>query len=339
MQFIKPENSFRAVHDMLLGGLSAKAVSASVELKVFDAMEDGPASAEILADRLGLVGDRLEPVLDVLEAAGIIRKEDGGYANTSLSREFLVSSSPLYQGVSVRLNSHFCEAVEDSLPDFMAGKEPNCHVGDGAWSTEESIEGMAQYALGSGVVPVAEFVAELPGFDGFRTMCDIGGNHGLYTMAVLDRNEALRGEICDLPAVAEQLRTRCGQLGYGSRIAAVGMDFRTEDLSGGPYDLILTSHILYGFGGDMAATLRRITDTVAPGGWFVSHHCARNGTDSNRMGAAMLELQTRLCGYQSHFIEPEELKTLLADFGFGDFRSRPVLADDFGLICAARKGA
>ena len=336
MQFIKPENSFRTVNDLILGGLSAKAVEAAVEARVFDAMEDAPLSAEVLAGRLGLVEDRLEALLDVLEAGGIIRKEQGGYANTPLSREFLVSTSPLYQGMSIRLNIRFCDSVKDSLGDFLAGKEVSCQ-GDGAWSAEESIEGMAQYAMGSGVVPVAEFVSALPGFEDFRAMCDIGGNHGLYTMAVLDRNGGLHGSVCDLPPVAQQLRERCERLGFGDRIEPVGMDFRTDGLPAGPYDLVLTSHILYAFRDDMAATLRRIAERIRPGGWFVSHHCARDGREENRMGSALLELETRLCGYPSHFIEREELEAALAEAGFGDFRFRPVSSADFGLMGAARK--
>ena len=306
---------------------------------MFDAMEETPLSAETLAGRLGLVGERLEPLLDVLDAAGIIRKEAGGYAATPLSEEFLVSTSPLYQGTSVKLNTLFCDSVKDTLPDFVAGKEMDCRGGDGMWSKEESIEGMAQYSLGTGVVPVAEFVAGLPGFDAFRTMCDIGGNHGLYTMAVLDRNEELRGAICDLPAVAGQLRARCERLGFGDRVDAVGLDFRTEELPDGPYDLVLTSHILYAFMEDLGATLGRIADSLRPGGWFVSHHCARNGMDQGRMEAAVLELETRLCGFPSHFIEREELEAAFADAGLCDFRFQRAATAEFGLIGAARKGA
>ena len=338
MQFIKPENSFRAVQDMLTGTLSSKALAAAVELKVFDAMEETPLAVEVLAQKLGLVADRLEPLLDILEAGGIVRKEEGGYANSPLSGEFLVTTSPLYQGTSMKLNMKFCKAVEDSLADFVAGKEIACHEGDKSWSSEESIEGMAQYALGSGVVPVAEFVEELPGFPEFRAMCDIGGNHGLYTMAVLDRNEFLRGAVCDLPPVAELLRERAGRLGFGDRIEAVGLDFKADDLPVGPYDLVLTSHILYAFKDDVAGTLRRIADTIRPGGWFVSHHYARNGRTEDRMGGAVLELQTRMCGYPSHFIEQEELEEAFADAGLADFRFQPV-SGDFGLIGAARKVA
>jgi SAM-dependent methyltransferase len=338
MQFIKPENSFRPVQDMLTGVLAAKALEAAVELKVFDAMEETPLAVEVVAQKLGLVAERLEPLLDILEAGGILRKEEGKYANTPRSAEFLVSTSPLYQGMSMKLNVQFCKTVEDSLADFVAGKEMACHDGDKSWSSEESIEGMAQYALGSGVVPVAEFVAELPGFEDFRAMCDIGGNHGLYTMAVLDRNEFLRGAVCDLPPVAEQLRERAERFGFGDRVEAVGLDFRTDDLPAGPYDLVLTSHILYAFREDVAGTLRRIAENIRPGGWFISHHYARNGRNEGRMGSAVLELQTRMCGYPSHFIEREELEAAFADAGFADFRFQAV-PGDFGLIGAARKAA
>lgn len=336
MRKLSVKNDFEPVHSMVMRSISTKAVMAAVELKLFDAMET-PVSLAELADTLGLVADRLEPVLDILVSVGMVEHRDGRYENSGLASEYLVSSAPLYQGLSMQLTMQFVATVEDSIAGLVAGEEIDRTETDNRWGVDDVMEGTAQDAVGSGLGPVVDVVAALPGFDGFRTMCDIGGNHGEYTMGVLDRNEEMRGTIFDLPHVAKQSRARCEKLGYGGRIGTEGLDFREGSLPESAFDLAMTSHVLYGFKDDLNAALGRIAHGLKQGGWFVSHHYAgrRNGHDP--LTTASLELLTRLCGYPSHFVEREDLVEALTRNGFADIRHHPVSENGLGLITVARK--
>jgi len=333
----QPQVSFNRMHNMLMQSLSAKAILAAVELKVCDYLEDAPASAAVLAVKTGLVEARLEPVLDILVAAGVMMKEKGEYMNSTLAREYFVSISPLYQGKSMMLNMRFIQAVENDIVDFLSGKEDDRNQTDNKWGADEVMEGSAQYALGTGVGPVLDVVTSLPGFSDFRTMCDIGGNHGVFTMGVLGYNPTMLGTIIDLPSVAEQAQKRCDKLGYEGRITAVGLDVRTDTLPAEAFDLTLMSHILYVFKDDLSGAIARIADCLRPGGWLVSHHYAGKDLAEDRMATASLELLTRLCGYSSHFIEREELEAAFTNAGFVDIQFQPASSDGFGLITSARK--
>jgi len=337
MLVVKPRTDFEPVHALLMESLSAKAVMSAVELKMFDYLEGREVEVSELADEMKLIPERLEPVLDILVAADLLVKNGGGYGNAPVASEFLVSHAPLYQGDSMALTMRFNATVEDSIATMLAGGEGDRAGTDEGWGMAEIMEGTAQDAKGGALSHVVDFVTELPGFDGFRSMCDIGGNHGMYTIGVLERNSGMNGVIYDLPHVVEQTGLRCEELGFSDRVTTQAMDFKEGRLPAETYDLALTSHVLYAFEDDLNGALKRIAEGLKPGGWFVSHHYAGRNREGRELTKASLELLTRLCGYHSHFIEQEELTVALESAGFGDIRFQPVSSGGLGLMTAARK--
>lgn len=337
MKTIAPKTSFDPVHALLIQSISVQAVMAAVELNVFDFLGGDGVSAEALANRLSLVPARLEPVLDILVAADILEKKGDAYRNTLMADEFLVTSSPLYQGLAMRLTAGFSASVEDSIVSLLSGEEGDRSEVDLVWSSEDTMEGTAQESRGSGLFSVVQAVTELTGFAEFEAMCDIGGNHASFTMGILEKNPSMKGVVYDLPHVAEKVGPRCERFGFGDRIEGKPFDFRKERLPAAAYDLALTSHLLYCYKDDLNEAVQKIGETLKPGGWFVSHHYAKEEDGRSAMTVASLELLTRLCGYPSHFIEREEMNTVLAANGFETPKWHHVPESQLGLVMTARK--
>lgn len=339
MHVIRPRADFEPVHKMLIASLSAKAVMSAVELKLFDRLEEREMKAAALANEMGLVPERLEPVLDILTGADLLTRTENGYRNTGRASEFLVSNAPLYQGDNMALTMSFNAMVENSITQLVSGEEVDRTKTDNDWAIEEVMEGSAQDAMSGSLSSVIDFTANLPDFEEFRTMCDIGGNHGMYTMGVLEQNQNMHGTIFDLPHVVEQAQIRCEKAGFGDRVATHGLDFREENIPLDQFDLILTSHVLYAFRHDLSNALAKIADGLKPGGWFVSHHYSGRKESGNEISKASLELLTRLCGYHSHFIEQEELTDILESLGFNNIRCQRISPTGWGLMIAAQKAS
>ncbi len=332
----KPIADFAPVNARMLESVSAKVIMAALELKLFDRLAGRAVRLSELADEMGVMANRLEPVVDILVAVELLERAGEKYCNTPVASEFLLSEAPLYQGDAMAMTMRFVVSIEDSIVDLLSGGKVDHSKAGMGWAIAKNMDGTAQNAKVTGLLPVVGFIAALPGFDGFRTMCDIGGNHGMYTMAVLERNAAMRGTIYDLPPVIEQSKLRCEQMGFGSRVMTKGLDFRTEALSEGQFDLAFTSDLLYAFKSDLDEIMKKIAYGLKPGGWFVSHHACDRIGPGRELYKASLELVTRLAGYQSHFIEREELKEALGSAGFGEPLFHPV-PGTVGLITAARK--
>jgi len=338
MIIVKPENDFGPVRKALMESISPKVIMGAVELKLFDHLSNDGMTACDLAEVKGLVADRLEPVLDVLVASELLEFKEGVYGNTPLATEYLVSTSPLYQGGAMHLTSRFNAMVEDSILELLAGGDMQRQTTDDEWGASDAIEGTAQDAMSSGLAPVVDCISRLPGFDGFTSMCDIGGNHGLYTLGVLERNPMMKGVIYDLPHVLALAQSRCDTLGFGERVSTVRFDLREDRLPESQYDVAVMSHILYAMKHDLPSAVEKIAETLKPGGWFVSHHCARYESPGDLKAKASLESMTRLCGYPSHFIEKGELSEALRLYGFEDIRCENVSQNGLGLIVAAQLG-
>ena len=337
MEIPGPISDFSAVNTLMNEAIIAKAVMAAVEIRLFDVLEEGPVDSTALAGRLGAVSDRLEPLLEVLEALGLLVRSGERYGNSAVASEYLVSTAPLFQGGYMALTMRYTAILEDSIAELLRGGECDRSKGDMGWEVAEMMDGSAQHALAGGLQAVIECVCGLPGFDGFRAMCDIGGNHGLFTMGILARNGSMHGTIYDLPPVIEQTRLRIEGKGFGGRVTAQGFDLTKGAFPEARFDLALASHVLYPFRHDLPGMIGKIAGCLKPGGWFVSHHSYGWNEPGDRLEKGALELITRLAGFKSHFIEKDELSEALEITGFAPPEFHPVPGRRLHLVTLARK--
>lgn len=336
MALVTPTTSFEPIESILFASTIAKGLMAALDLGVFGHLAQGEKSAGELAAATGTLPDRLEALLNLLATRGVLEKTASGYANSPEAMEYLVPGRPLYQGRAMALNMQYLGPLERDLVTALRREDGARHEADAAWAMEDVMEGTAGHAASGALVRVTRLIAGLPGFAAMRTMADVGGNHGEFTMALLDENPKLAGTIFDLPHVAPLSEARCRARGYGDRVAAVAFDLRTDSLGEAVFDLALASHVLYGVAEDMERGVGTVARALRPGGWLVSHHFAPGSRDA--ASEAGQELLTRLSGYPTHFLPLEAIEGAMARHGLGDFvveAAAPPLGG--GLIVAGRK--
>lgn len=336
MAFPKPTTSFAPVDDIIMEALNARVLMEALGMKLFDHLSGSPMPASQLAQSMGFDAERLESFLDILANRELLSNSGGTYANTPRAEEFLVSTASLYQGQAMEMQRIFNDNVCDNISALLKGEGMAREKTDDSWSDGLTMDGMLQHALTGQLQEAVEFIGALPEFPSFRTMADVGGNHGHYTMELLEQNPDLTGTILDLPDVMEPARARCERFGFGKRITCQPFDLRTDDLAEEAYDLVLTSHMLYACEEDLETPLARIFKSVKPGGCFVSHHFAREGGASQTYKTTV-ELLTRLSGYGTHFLSRSELEKALGRVGFSDFSHTFTGTKGQTLLLVARK--
>ncbi|WP_419780635.1 methyltransferase [Maridesulfovibrio sp.] len=320
MNYPKPEQDFSPVHSLIIRGVTSQAIMEAVNFKLFDTLEMKPASVKELAEFFEFDELKLGAMLDLLEACDLVQSSEGMYSNTHLSTEYMVSTSPLYQGLAMGLTMDFCSLINKDMGELLRGKASKRDESDTKWAAKDAMEGTAQESLSSGLHETVYAISNLPGFDGFRLMGDLGGNHGNYTMSLLARNPQMDGIILDLPHVVPLAEDRCREMGYGERVSAIGLDMRKDELPQKDFDLIFASHVLYACQGNLKPILQKMAKSLRPGGWFCANHYAKTGSPMSTQTIASLEVITTFAGYFSHFIEPDVLEAELRECGFGNFR-------------------
>ena len=331
------KSNFRELDEILYAGYVPNVISTAMELGLFDALFEEPMDARTLSARLGTVEEITEAFANVLVALNLLAKTGADYSLAPLSKDFLVKSSPAYQGGMIAMTSQFSEVME-KMPEMLKNGPPEA-FDSGMWANAEFMKVMGQGTMAGSIQDMTEFISALPEFPDLLQMCDLGGNHGFYTMAMLDRNPQLRGTICDLPEVVELAKEVILEMGYSDRIDTIGCDLETDGSIGKGYDLVLVSHVIYSWKGHLEDIFERINEAMVPGGVFISNHFSMDNDCCGPVSGTIMELMTQLGGYPTHHLSEEELKSALAACGFGEFTVRP--AEDGrqyrSLILAARK--
>ena len=331
------DSNFWELNDILYAGYAPNVISTAMELGLFDALSEEPMNVRTLSDRLGTVEDLTEAFANVLVALNLLAKTGADYSLAPLSKDFLVKSSPAYQGGMIAMTSQHGQIME-KMPEILKNGSPKM-FDSGIWANIDLMKSMGQGVMAGSIQDATEFVTALPEFPDLLWMCDLGGNHGFYTMALLDRNPQLRGTICDLPEVVELAKEVISERGYSDRIDTIGCDLETDGSIGEGYDMVLVSHIIYGWKGHLEDIFERISEAMVPGGVFVSNHFSLVDDECGPVSGTMMELMTRLGGYPTHHLSEDELKSALAACGFGEFAVKPAEEGRQyrSLILAARK--
>jgi len=102
---------------------------------------------------------------------------------------------------------------------------------------------------------------------GARTMLDIGGAHGAYSVAFCRRHPLMKATILDLPQAVEASVPILAEEQLGERVVFWPGNALTEDLGREQWDLIFVAHLVHHF--DRAANealIRRAADALRPHG-------------------------------------------------------------------------
>ena len=221
-------------------------------------LQDGPARDGEAARRVG--GRALSTLARwALCAAAMARKWTLAASPSSL-RDGL-----LYQFIDMR----YIERIEEYV---LGGETVRLH-------DEMTAEDWALYQRGmrSGAnLWIPEVSLRTPVPRGARDLLDIGGSHGLYSVALCRRHPLLRATILDLPAAVEQAAPLLAREGMGDRVRHQAGDARTSDLGAEAYDLILIANLVHHF--DEATNrdlVQRCARALRPGGRLVLADVAR----------------------------------------------------------------
>jgi SAM-dependent methyltransferase len=239
----------------------------AIELNLFTAVGEG-ADAEAIAARVGasVRGTRL--LLDALVAVGGLSKVGEVYRNSEETKRYLVAGSPDYAQPGLMHSVNLWKTWSTLTDAVRAGTsvvQPGVEARDERW-TESFIAAM--HRNGSAL---ARNVAQTIGLAGTRSMLDIGGGSGAYSIAFVQANPELHATVFDLPHVLPLAERYIHEASLASRISTRAGDLRDADFSHyGQFDLVLLSNICHMMSdAENRELLRRCFAATSPGGRLV----------------------------------------------------------------------
>jgi hypothetical protein len=243
------------------------AIRTAVELDVFSAIHSGAATADAIAERCAVSTRGTRILCDYLAMLGFLAKTDDQYALTPDSATFLAKASPAYMGGVIEfLMSPAIVRSLDRLTDTVRhGTVP-------AESNIVSEENPVWERFARAMVPMmGPAAAEIAGLleaesAGPQKVLDIAAGHGLFGIAIAQRNPEAEIVAVDWPRVLSVASENATRLGVAARHRSIAGDAFTTDWGGG-YDLTLVTNFLHHFDvPTCAGFLRKVHASLVSGG-------------------------------------------------------------------------
>ena len=285
-------------------------------LGVFDALAEGPAASDELAERLGLDPLGTETLLTTLLALGYLDAEDDGrLSNSAVSERLLVRSSPAsiatFVGAQGDLHWQVLGLLPEAVRDGRAyAMHEERHGEEERWAAY--IRGLyeisrPEHHANAALVPVKD-----P-----RRLVDVAGGHGAFAMAMCRRHPNLRATVLDLPPSVAVGRRIVEEEGYGGRVGFEAGDVFELGL-GEDLDVVSAFNLVHHLPEHRNQELCRMARAaLRPGGCLVIGDSAQPepGEDVSEHGAVS-SLLFYAWSHSRNF-KPSEIRAWMDEAGFG----------------------
>ena len=271
------------IFEAFRGSYSTELLSAAIgHFNLFAHLTDGALSFDELRGRLGLDERPANVLLTAVRAMGLLARDAAGRLElTPLAREHLIPGGPFdvsdYVGLSAN-NSGVLEMVERLRTNRPAGAKPG---GPGASfiyreGLESAMESEASarrltLALAGRAKNVAPVLAQKLPIENARTILDVGGGTGIYSIALLQRHPNLRAIVFDRAEVLKVALEMGNGYGVAERLELVPGDMFADELPAN-CDLILLSNILHDWDvPECQRLVKRCAEALRIGGRLIIH--------------------------------------------------------------------
>ena len=251
------------VAEVLYMPAAARAVMAGVRLGVFERLVQGPGTADELAVALELSPSGTRLLLDSLAAIGHVDRDGATYSIPDRARPWFDPASDTYVGTYIEHAFDYWEWWDNMEQVVRSGKSLELHdmaADDPHWRVY--IRG--QYELARLSAPEVARALRLPREP--TSLLDVAGGHGWFSAQLCRRHPTLEATVLDLPGSAAVGREIIAEAGLSDRVRHVEGDLASSDF-GGPHDAALCFNIVHHLTPEQnVALLRRLHDSLAPGG-------------------------------------------------------------------------
>jgi predicted transcriptional regulator len=258
----RPDVSPGQLHDTVENALNGLKVfnllNISIELDIFDFLNKQMTYKQI-SEKLGIEPVLTYYLLEALVKLGLIEKLGEFYKNTRASQLYLNSESDYNQSncmLFLKGKADSWNNLEHALKGDLYQKDEN--------SYPFLIQAVAEDCLSGELQETIELVANYNEFKRSKTLLDVGGGHGLYSIAFNQVNPDLQCYVFDFPEVLKETQKFIEK--YNSSVSTIPGNFYTDDFVGN-YDIIFSS---YNPGGKNPEIAKKVYNSLNLNGLFLN---------------------------------------------------------------------
>ena len=210
------------------------------ELDIFTNIEESGITCNQISHNLNLDEHACERLMNALVSLGFLKKQNKLFFNTAESSAFLSRKSPDYLGGLMHSNhlwntwSNLTKVIKTGVsahPDEINSRGED-------WLTP-FITAMHDRAKKQAPLQLASIdLSEI------KSILDIGGGSGAYSMEFASRKPGIDATVFDLPNVVPITKVFLEKEGFSDKVKTYAGDYTTDDLPGG-FDMVFLSAIIH----------------------------------------------------------------------------------------------
>ncbi|WP_236051697.1 acetylserotonin O-methyltransferase [Nonomuraea cypriaca] len=325
----------RTMHDILRlanAFCESQALLSAVELDLFGALRDGPATERDLRLRLGLHGRGLPDLLRLLVVLGLLHEDGGRYRNAEVADRHLVGGGPGYAGgalLGVKANLY---PLWGELTETLRTGRPRSASDDFAAMLDDPDELRRYTRMMDGTLqPLVPELLKAVDWAAYRSFLDIGGCRGDLAGQLVQAYPHLTGHVFDLPQLEPLFDEHMADQGTTGGVIFHSGDFFADPLP--QADVLILGHVLHNWSRDRREQLMRAAfRAVRPGGVLVVHDRmidAARPTVDNLVTSLVMALVTE----EGEEYAIDEVIELAESAGFASASHQPLDDNETLVVC------
>jgi SAM-dependent methyltransferase len=309
----------------------AKALLTAVELDLFGALKDGPATEEEIRERLRLHGRGLADFLHLLAALGVLVKTGEAFGNAAGAQRHLVPGGESYIGGFLQRSNRNLYPAWGRLSEALRTGKPQS-----GGSFAEVLERPAVLRQFIGMMDaltqqLAPALVEAFPWSRYGSLLDVGGCRGNLAAHLVTANPGLRGHVFDLPPMAPFFAEHVEARGVADRLEFHGGDFFADPLPAA--DVVVLGHVLHDWDADQRRQLVRAAYAATnPGGALVVYDRMLDD-DPRHVENLVISLDMLLVTDGGSEYPVQELRAAAAEAGFERITDQPLGDFDTIVVC------
>lgn len=302
------------------------ALKAAIELDLFRAIGETGGGLASIAKQCSASERGTRILCDFLVISGLLTKENGCYALTPTSATFLDTRSPAsLASVATFLSNPM---MVDTFKELATIVRNGRTVLPGEGSVEPENPLWVQFAesmtpmMGPEADPLADLV--LQGQSGPMRVLDIAAGHGLFGIAIAQKNLQAKIVGLDWPAVLQVAKRNAEKAGVQDRYELLpGSAFDVN--YGGPYDAVLLTNFLHHFDhATNVSLLKKVHAALKPGGVAATLEFVPNDDRVSPPQAASFALTMLGSTPSGDAYTLKELAAMYEEAGFHNVTGHPI---------------
>ena len=292
----------------------SKVLLTAVRLDVFSIIGETRQSAGDISAKINSNVYATETLLDAAVSLDLLQKDNDKYFNTEEGKEIFINGRDRYIGDIVILQDVMWDAwsrLSDSVISGEPARTPDMFQAERN-ETRNFITAMHNTAMS-----VAPIISREIDLSDCKTMIDLGGGAGTYSVFFCTKNSNLKATILDLPGTLKITKELISNSSVANRIELIEGDFNKE--IEGQYDVAFLSNIIHGEGEqENIALIKRVYNALNSGGKIIIQDFILENDKASPCFPALFSLNMLLFTENGRTYSFNEIEGWLREAGFSD---------------------